>query len=256
MSDRASAGLPASIQAAWGLRDRPTKGPKPGLSLERIVDAAVAVAASEGLAAVSMSRVASELDSSAMALYRYVAAKDELFALMVDSVLGPVGMRPDPDEIWRDGLTRWAWHYHDVLREHPWVLRVPLSAPPVTPNQTAWLEEGLGTLRDSGLPEPDKLSVMLLVSGYVRNEATLMADLGPPPSASLDTEIMVPWGRLLATLTDAVGFPFLHAALASGAFDQDDDPDDEFVFGLDRILDGVEAHIEKTRKRGLSRGSG
>lgn len=50
--------LPASLEAAWGLRDRPAKGPKPGLSLERIVAAAVGVAASDGLAAVSMGRVA------------------------------------------------------------------------------------------------------------------------------------------------------------------------------------------------------
>ena len=66
--------LPASIAAAWGLRERPHKGPKPGLSLNRIIDAAVRLAASEGLAAVSMSRVASELGASTMSLYRYVSA--------------------------------------------------------------------------------------------------------------------------------------------------------------------------------------
>jgi hypothetical protein len=67
-------GLPASIEAAWGLRERPAKGPKPGLSLDRIVEAAVGVAATEGLAAVSMGRVAKELSVSTMSLYRYVAA--------------------------------------------------------------------------------------------------------------------------------------------------------------------------------------
>ena len=70
--------LPASIAAAWGLRERPARGPKPGLSLERIVAAAVAVARAEGVEAVSMSRVARELGSSPMSLYRYVGAKDEL----------------------------------------------------------------------------------------------------------------------------------------------------------------------------------
>jgi hypothetical protein len=66
--------LPASIAAAWGLRERPHKGPKPGLSLNRIIDAAVRLAASQGLDAVSMSRVASELGASTMSLYRYVSA--------------------------------------------------------------------------------------------------------------------------------------------------------------------------------------
>ena len=64
--------LPASIEAAWGLRERPHRGPKPGLSLARIVEAGVQVAEAEGLAAVSMSRVAAELGAAPMSLYRYV----------------------------------------------------------------------------------------------------------------------------------------------------------------------------------------
>jgi AcrR family transcriptional regulator len=233
-TDESDTGLPASIEAAWGLRVRPSRGPKPGLSLNRIVAAGVQVAASEGLAAVSMSRVAAELGSSAMSLYRYVAAKDELLSLMVDAVLGTPPTAPASGEDWRSGLSRWAWAYHHVLRRHPWVLRIPISAPAVTPNQTAWLENGLSAMRDTGLPESEKLSVMLLLSGFVRNEATLVADM-----SSASPEIMPRWGRLLARVTDEERFPALHAALASPAFAQDDDPDDEFVFGLERILDGV-----------------
>lgn len=84
--------LLTSLEAAWGLRDRPAKGPKPGLSLERIVAAAVGVAASDGLAAVSMGRVAQELGASTMSLYRYVSAKDELYVLMQEAAVGP----PEP----------------------------------------------------------------------------------------------------------------------------------------------------------------
>jgi AcrR family transcriptional regulator len=226
--------LPASLEAAWGRRTRPTKGPKPGLSLERIVEAAVALAQAEGIGAVSMARVAGELGSSPMSLYRYVAAKDELLALMVDAVLGPVPP-PPADEDWRAGLTRWAWGYHDALRQHPWALQVPISGPAVTPNLTAWLEDGLRSLGSTGLPEAQKLSVMLLLSGYVRNEATLAASIGAVPGG----EIMPAWGRLLARLTDPEDFPALHAALGSEAFAHDDEPDDEFVFGLERVLDGI-----------------
>jgi AcrR family transcriptional regulator len=226
--------LPASLEAAWGRRARPTKGPKPGLTLERIVEAAVALAQAEGIGAVSMARVAGELGSSPMSLYRYVAAKDELLALMVDAALGPVPP-PAADEDWRAGLTRWAWGYHDALRQHPWALQVPISGPAVTPNLTAWLEDGLQSLAPTGLPEAQKLSVMLLLSGYVRNEATLAASIGAVPGG----EIMPAWGRLLARLTDPEDFPALHAALGSEAFAQDDEPDDEFVFGLERVLDGI-----------------
>ena len=71
-ADGRGTGLPATIAAAWGLRARPGKGPKPGLSLERIVAAAIRVATADGLAAVSMSRVAAELGAATMSLYRYV----------------------------------------------------------------------------------------------------------------------------------------------------------------------------------------
>ena len=142
-------------------------------------------------------------------------------------------------------MTRWAWTYHDALRRHPWVLRVPISGPPVTPNQTAWLEDGLRALGGTGLAEGEKLSVILLVSGYVRNEATLSADLAAAASAP----IMPTWSQQLARLTEAERFPALHAALASGVFDQDDDPDDEFTFGLERVLDGIEALV---RRRGAA----
>jgi AcrR family transcriptional regulator len=232
-------GLPASIEAAWGRRARPTKGPRPGLSLEQIVDAAVGLAVSEGIGAVSMARVAGELGSSPMSLYRYVAAKDELLALMIDAALGSPPAAA-AGEGWREGLSRWAWAYHDVLRRHPWSLQVPIAGPAVTPNLTAWLEDGLRSLGDTGLPEAEKLSVMLLLSGYVRNAATLEASM----SAAEAGEIMPTWGRLLARLTDPEDFPALHAALGSEAFAQDDDPDDEFVFGLERVLDGIAALVE------------
>jgi AcrR family transcriptional regulator len=250
MDDETETGLPASIEEAWGMRRRPRKGPKPGLDLERIVAAAVRVAAAEGIEAVSMSRVATELGSSAMSLYRYVAAKDELLALMVDAAFDePLAPGP-PGEDWRAGMARWAWTYHDALRKHPWVLRVPISGPPVTPNQTAWLEDGLRALGGTGLAEGEKLSVILLVSGYVRNEATLAADLAAAAARSAGGQIMPSWRQQLTRLTDAEHFPALHAALASGVFDQDDDADDEFKFGLERLLDGIEALVTRRADAG------
>src|SRR5260370_42469779 len=100
---RASAGIPDSIAAAWGVHERPHKGPKPALSLPRIVDAAVRIADTEGLNAVSMGRVAAELGSAPMSLYRHVSAKDELLRLMVDAAWGDSPGPPPPGERWRAG---------------------------------------------------------------------------------------------------------------------------------------------------------
>ncbi|MEA2192921.1 MAG: hypothetical protein QOI73_3042 [Solirubrobacteraceae bacterium] len=244
MDEPDESGLPASIEAAWGLRERPTKGPKPALSIARIVQAAVKVAAAHGLAAVSMKRIATELGASTMSLYRYISSKDDLLALMVDAAVG-VPPSAAAGEDWRAGLSRWAWGYHDALRRHTWALGVPIAGPPVTPNQTAWIEDGLTSLRETALLENEKLSVILLLSGYVRNEATLTADIGAALAASAapEREIMPGWADLLRRLTDADGHPALHRALAAGAFDHDDDPDDEFIFGLQRVLDGVDVLV-------------
>ncbi len=253
MDDHGGTSLPASIEAAWGVRERPARGPRPALSLDRIVAAAVKVAAADGMGAVSMSRVAAELGVSTMSLYRYVSAKDELLALMVDAAYEPPP-RPVPGEGWRRSLERWARAELAVYRRHRWVLRVPISGPPITPNQVAWLEWGLACLTGTGLREGEKLSAILLVTGYDRNQATLEADIATAMAAGVaGAQPMASYGRTLARLIDPERFPALHAAIAAGALDapegeiEEDDMDSEFTFGLDRVLDGIEALIEKRR---------
>jgi AcrR family transcriptional regulator len=239
-------GLPASIETAWGVRERPTKGPKPGLSLDRIVAAAVKVAAAEGLAAVSMGRVAGELGAAPMSLYRYVASKDELLALMVDAAVGPPPAS-QPGEDWRAGLSRWTWSYYEALGRHPWVVRIPIGGPPTTPNGVAWMEAGLASLAETGLDEGEKLSVILLLSGHVRNEVTLMADIGAAAAASGERNVSGAWSRMITRVTDAERFPALHRALASGVLGEEDNPDEDFGWRLERVLDGVDVLV---RERG------
>jgi AcrR family transcriptional regulator len=237
-------GMPASFEMAWGVRDRPTKGPRPGLSLERVVAAGVAVAAADGIAAVSMSRVAGELGTSAMSLYRYVASKDELLALMVDEALGDVPPIAG-DDGWRAGLERWAWTSLGAYRRHPWALQVPVSGPPITPKSIAYLEQGLRCLVGTPLEPHEKMSVILTLTSYVRSWATLSGQI----DAALRTDpaaydVMVNYGRILGAVTDPADFPALHEILAADIFEPDREmADDDFVFGLARLLDGFEALI-------------
>jgi AcrR family transcriptional regulator len=246
---RGETGLPASIEAAWGLRERPAKGPKPGLSLDRIVEAAVGVAATEGLAAVSMGRVAKELGVSTMSLYRYVAAKDELYILMQEAVMGLPPAPPDPGTGWREALAAWAWAQREVFHRNLWVLRIPVSGPPATPNSVAWWERGLAALEEAGLSEGEKISMILLVSGFVRNEALLMADLGAAIEASGGSpeEVMRRYATTLKRLADPARYPAVARMLESEVMYEPDEPDFEFGFGLDRVLDGIEVLIRKRR---------
>lgn len=236
--------LPASIELAWGRRERPTRGPKRGLTLERVVAAGIKVAMTDGIGALSMGRVAAELGVATMSLYRYVSAKDELLTIMVDTALGPPVM-PAQGIGWRAGMTAWAVGIHDAYRRQPWSLRVPINAPPLGPNNVLWLEAALRSLAETELSEQDKLFAIILVSGFVRNDATLIADVAATEAAQ---PVRLSYGGALSQLIDPRRFPAVQRTIESGAFDDDDDPELGFVYGLERILDGLEVLVERSRR--------
>jgi AcrR family transcriptional regulator len=234
--------LPPSLELAWGLRDAGTRGPKRGLTLAQITAAGMKLARAEGVGALSMAHIARELGVGTMSLYRYVAAKEELLMLMVDTALGTPPPAP-PGEEWRAGLRRWSVGVWEAYQRNPWALRVPIGGPPSGPNNVAWLDNGLQALSGTSLPEQDNLSTVLLLSGFVRNTATLVADL--TESAAGGT-VMPGYGQMITRLTSAEQFPALHRAIASGSLDDDDDIEVELEFGLERILDGIAVLIERT----------
>lgn len=248
--DETETGLPASFEMAWGVRDRPTKGPKRGLSLEQIVDAAVHVANTEGIGGVSMGRVAKELGASAMSLYRYVASKDELLALMIDGAFGQIEFEL-ADGTWRERLKQWAEIELVGYRQFPWILRIPVTGAPIMPKQIWFMEQGLRALGGTGLEEHEKLSAVLLVTSFTRSFAMLSGDIaaafesGDPTTA----RVMPRYGELIKKLTTAEEYPALHAVVDAGTFDDNgeefDDLDYDFRFGLERVLDGIEALINR-----------
>jgi len=237
--------VPPVLQAAWGMRERPTKGPKPTLSVDRILAAAIAVARAEGYPAVSMSRVAGELSTSAMSLYRYVASKDELAVLMMEAAAGEPPESRAAGETWRAAAERWAHAMFGMFGAEPWFLQVPIAAPPATPRQLAWMEAGLAALDGTPLPEAEKLSLLLLVNGYIRHEALLrgqMTEAARAQGRTVDV-VITEFSGLMRHLVQADRFPLLRRAIDAGAMDRPDDSDGDFAFGLARILDGIEAFI-------------
>ncbi|WP_345030094.1 TetR/AcrR family transcriptional regulator [Kutzneria kofuensis] len=157
----------------WDLEPKPTRTTGPALSRDRIVRAAVELVDEQGMDALSMARLAERLGRATMSLYRHVASKDELQAVMLDAALGEPPRPNDPTAGWRAGLETWARALLAVYRRHPWMPRMEITGPPLSPGQLGWLEAGLVLLRDTALEPIERMSVMLLVSGYVRNEASI-----------------------------------------------------------------------------------
>jgi AcrR family transcriptional regulator len=239
MTDTES-GLPPVIEQLWGLRGSSRRGgPKPALSVERIVAAAVELADAGGLAALSMSRLAEKLGFTTMSLYRYVASKDDLLVLVLDDALG---LPPDPpDGDWRAQCAAWAQALRAGYNRHPWVLELPISALPAGPNQLVWFDRGLAALAGTRLEEGEKASSVLLISSYVRTQAMLWLDVMKATESGRSPD----WAAVVERLADPARFPAVARAVAAGIFADDPDsaehyPDDEFDFGLQRILDGIE----------------
>ncbi|MFG2103728.1 TetR/AcrR family transcriptional regulator [Micromonospora echinaurantiaca] len=237
--------LPESIELAWGLRERPGKGPKRSLTLEQVLAAGIKVAEADGLAAVSMSRVASELGVATMSLYRYVPAKLDLLDLMADAAYGAPPEPRRPDEGWRPALARWAAGNIEAIRRHPWIRHVPVGGPPMGPNGVRWLEHGLAALRGTGLRADERVSTVLLVSGYARNWATLTADLAEAAARAGQSpeELGVRYWQQLERLTRGGSYPEIRQLFTEEIVEDTEEFDAEWRFGLDRLLDGIEALV-------------
>jgi AcrR family transcriptional regulator len=234
MSDQ----LPPGLAKAWA----PRRESKQGLSAERIVQAAIELADADGLAAVSMARVAQRLGFTTMSLYRHVANKDELLVLMLGAAMEMPPARPYDG--WRQGLEQWAWDVLGMVRAHPWVVYVRISPPPATPSSVTLMERGLSPLAGTPLSEDEKANLLLVVNGYVFWQARLEVELGPGTGDAAD-DALVAWYTVMHTLVDE-RWPAVRRVVDAGVFDNEDDTRDaDFAFGLGLLLGGLEARFTR-----------
>ncbi|TQM25471.1 TetR/AcrR family transcriptional regulator [Nocardia bhagyanarayanae] len=238
MTTSDEAALPKSVELLWRLDQPGGRGPKRGLTLDQILEAAIEVADAEGYAALSMNRVAQQLGFTAMSLYRYVDSKNTLVELLLDRVIGEPPHIP-PGTPWRTGLEYWARSEFEVVGRHPWWLDIPLKAPPMGPNNMAWLEAGLATLADTAVPEPVRLQLVMNLSLYVIGRRWAASNVVGGADGEQD------FTAALRRVLDPQRFPAVLSALAHSAFDQDDIDWEkaDFEFGLARMLDGYESLV-------------
>jgi AcrR family transcriptional regulator len=222
-----------TVQLLWGLRKSPSRGPRPTLNVRQIAQTAVAIADMDGLGAVSMQRVAGELDFTKMSLYRYVAGKAELIAVMIEEA---VGDPPDLGAIagdWREKLTTWAHLLWETWDRHQWLPAATEGARPMGPNEAGWVETALGPLHRTGLTEAEQLAVIRLISGHIRNtHSARRSGTGLDPA-----QYGSGFSSVLADHSDE--YPALLAASMSPT------TLDTRTFGLARIINGVSQLIEE-----------
>jgi AcrR family transcriptional regulator len=233
--------LPRVLQLLWGLEGPARPGPKPTLQIGDIGRAAVKLADAAGLGAVSMSKVAAELGFTTMSLYRYVDSKDDLYVVMVEEAFGtPEPVAPDAD--WRARITQWAVMIRDAIHRHPWILQVPVFEPPLSPKQLDWMEEGLRAFAGTPLTSADRVSSIVLVNIYVRGVTQLTAHMFTKDTEPTRQDADRIYAQRLMMLATPDKFPSIAATFDSDTYMDDSD---EFAFGLNTVLDGIEALIAR-----------
>jgi AcrR family transcriptional regulator len=227
------------------------RGPKPGLSVDEIVAAATELADADGLAALSMRRVAERLGVGTMSLYTYVPSKAELVDVMFDTACGEVAGR-EPEGDWRARLAGIARANWELYRRHPWMLQVAAMArPPLGPNSVAGYDRDLRAVDGIGLTDLEMDSVVNLVAVYVQGAARTAIDAAGTErdTGMTDEEWWSTYGPLLDKVFDPTKYPLAArvGAAAGETYQSAYDPEHGFEFGLARLLDGIEALVRSRR---------
>lgn len=235
MTDR----LPTGLAKSWdGDPGETGRGPRPSASLNAVIDAAIELGDRDGVAGMSLARIAQRLKFTPNALYRYVESRDELHVLVRERALGAP---PEPmGQSWRADITGWADAVLARYTEHPWLLDLAVRLP-IGPAALGWLEALLRAIEPLQLDEPTRLRVATLVDGYVRACAGLMRDLAGGGDV-LDPSV----GTFLAPRIADRGLDRVSALMATGAFaPAGEGIEDDYRFGLECILDGIAARVER-----------
>lgn len=220
------------------------------LTRARVIATAMHVADGEGITSLSMRRVAAELGSSTMSLYRHVRSREELLELMADEVCGEISFPAQPPAGWRERLEWLALRQWESYSRHPWAAQViSLTRPQLIPRGMAHTEFALAALGDLGLTRSEMLHLAVSLMNFVRGTAI---SLESEHQAVQDTGVtQQQWiesrSEGLRLIMFRGSFPLLvHVTKQPGVHM---DLQSLFEFGLARLLDGFAALIDQAGRR-------
>jgi AcrR family transcriptional regulator len=240
-----------TIDLLWGVHRR-RRGPKPSLSGGQVITTAIRIADRDGLGGLSMRRLAGELGITAMSLYGYVPSKAELLDVMADRAYAEIPARDGPATPWRARLTALAGRHWALLLAHPWLLQIAASRPLLGPSMTAFYDAELAAVDGLGLTGIDMDLIVSLLDDYVRGAARGAVEAAEAQARTgiSDQQWWQTYGPLLAEVLDPARYPTaIRVGAAAGAeYGAAHDPARSFKFGLQRIIDGIEAFITQASR--------
>jgi len=247
---RSGAGDPArTLQLLW--RDPaaiPRHGPRQGLSVDAVVDAATELADAQGLDAVTMRQVARALGVVPMTLYTYVPGKAELLDLMLDAAYARMPRTDTSGQPWRQRLAAIAAENRRLFETHPWAAAVSTIRPPLGPGQMAKYEHELSAFDGLGLDDITIDDCLTYLLSFVQSCGRAAADARDMQreSAMDDGQWWAANAPLLARVLDEDEYPTAaRVGTAAGtAHGGTYNPGHAYDFGLPRVLDGLAALID------------
>jgi AcrR family transcriptional regulator len=229
----------------------PRRGPRQGLTVDQVVDAATSLADAEGLDAVTMRRVAQALGVVPMTLYTYVPGKAELLDLMLDAAYAQMPRTGTTGPPWRQRLTAIAAENRALFEAHPWAAAISTTRPPLGPGMMAKYEHELSALDGLGLDDVDMDAALTYLLTFV--QAWARADAGAravqDDTAMDDEQWWAANAPLLARVLDERAYPTaVRVGTAAGTAHRSAySPGHAFEFGLQRVLDGLAVLIDGPR---------
>lgn len=228
------------IDLLWNPPAPAARGPKQKLTLDQIVETAMAIAAQDGIDALSMRNVASALGVSAMSLYTYVPGRDELFELMIDRAWRD-RTRPDRARGWREQVEFHAAQAWTMYQTHPWLVWSNLWRMPLGPNVLDAQEDLYRAFDLTGLNPHTVVKITGLVESHV---------FGAARSAIVDTRVSASTGvtpdeywesraSFWGTYYSPERYPTMTKIWESGAFEVEFGTEADMLRGLALLLDGV-----------------
>jgi AcrR family transcriptional regulator len=231
----------------WDRPERAARGPAPSLSREVITAAAVTLADTQGIEAVSMRALAVELGVGAASLYRYVARKDELIDLMVDAVMGN-DLEFEVRGNWREDMRSIGRGLRAMTLRHPWMAIQGAGPRNFGPNTVERYEQVLSAIDGLGLEIDEMLVMVETLDAFIRGRT--LEDLSEQEAvrrSGLDQDewmqTQVPY---IASLIDSGRYPLLTRVVLDARTPHDPERlEHGFELGLERVLDGLATMLPK-----------